>query len=71
MREYGQTYMPQGGALLLQPKSAKWRSFGPAHWRSFGPALTLYGLIFDEIAPYDDLNDYSIELEWIASERDC
>lgn len=29
----------------------------------------LYGLIFDEIAPYDDLDDCSIELDWIASER--
>ncbi|WP_170335102.1 hypothetical protein [Ruegeria arenilitoris] len=29
----------------------------------------LYDLIYDEIAPYDDLGDESIELEWIASER--
>lgn len=29
----------------------------------------IYDLISDEIAPYDDLDDYSIELDWIASER--
>ena len=29
----------------------------------------LYDLISDEIAPYDDLDDCSIEIDWIASER--
>jgi hypothetical protein len=34
-------------------------------------ALTegLYSLISDDIAPYDDMDDGLIELEWIASER--
>jgi hypothetical protein len=27
----------------------------------------LYDLISDEITPYDDLDDCSIELDWIAS----
>ena len=30
---------------------------------------SLYDLIFAEIEPYDDLNECSIELNWIASER--
>lgn len=29
----------------------------------------LYELISDELAPYDDMNDGPIELDWIASER--
>ncbi len=31
--------------------------------------IGLYDLIADEIAPYDDLDDCSVEFDWIASER--